>query len=403
MNEIFDVGIVGGGVAGAFATYKIAKEYKDAKIVLIDLGAAPRKRKRQLDGWMGSLPSSDGKLYLNDMDKVSEIIGSKKVKSYNAKFNSILENVGDFKLIRDRSPSVSMEKKIKKFEYECKLNDHIQLYPKDIHSLSKFTSNYIEDCKNVMFSFNNEVYNITKQKDTFHIQTHDGEFQCKKLLMAVGRTGWRWVSNLYKDLGIIENNDSARFGIRVEMPSSYLKDFNKSNCTLARGKVEIGPLSWFGTVIPEDHVDLAISAFRSNENRWKSDNVSFSLIGNIPAENSGIEQTDRIGRLTFILTNDRIIKEKVSAIINKKSKISIIPEYNWLASELQSLSGLMPDLLTKAYFHVPTILPLAPRINIGDNLETEVTGMYVAGESAGVGGILSAALMGMAAADSMLK
>lgn len=183
-----------------------------------------------------------------------------------------------------------------------------------------------------------------------------------------------------------------------------MKEFNKSNCTIKKGdELEIGPLCWNGTIIPEDHVDLAISAFRSNENRWKTDKVSFSLIKNIKFPNNGFEQTDRIGKLTFLLANDRIIKEKVSYLLNDKSKISIIPEYSWLKETIQELSNIMPEILSKGYFHVPTTMPLAPKVTIASNLETELEGMFVAGESAGTVGILSAACLGLTCADSICK
>jgi uncharacterized FAD-dependent dehydrogenase len=42
---------------------------------------------------------------------------------------------------------------------------------------------------------------------------------------------------------------------------------------------------------------------------------------------------------------------------------------------------------------------MAPSVTLGDNLETEVSGMYVAGESAGVSGLLAAAMMGVIVAD----
>ena len=60
-------------------------------------------------------------------------------------------------------------------------------------------------------------------------------------------------------------------------------------------------------------------------------------------------------------------------------------------------------MAVKAYYHVPTILPFAPSINIGANLETEIEGMFVAGESAGVHGILGAGTMGVIAADAVCK
>ena len=46
---------------------------------------------------------------------------------------------------------------------------------------------------------------------------------------------------------------------------------------------------------------------------------------------------------------------------------------------------------------------MAPRINLGDNLESEIDGMFVAGESAGIHGILSAATMGIIATDNVCK
>lgn len=399
----FDIGIIGAGVAGAFATLKIAKEHKDAKTILFDLGRPPMKRRRQLEGWLGCLPNSDGKLYLNDISKVANLAGTRKAKSAFTWFEEIISNVNSFKTIKDKSPSISVEKRLAKNGYKLTLNDYIQIYPKDIHALSKYMAESIERNKNITFSFDNEVKKIYKTKNVFTVVTENQEYKCKKLIIAVGRSGWRWAKELYSDFGIIDNNDIARFGIRLEMNSNIMKDFNKSNCTLNKDNIEVGPFSWFGTVIPEDHLDLAISAFRSNENRWKSDKVSFSLIGSQPHPNNGFEQTDRIGKLTFVLANDRIIRERVSSILAGKSKISIIPEYDWLKDAITQLAVAIPEVSTKAYFHVPTITPMAPQINIGSNLETEIDGMFVAGESAGIHGILSAALMGTIAADSVCK
>lgn len=401
--NIFDVGIIGAGVAGAFATMRMAKEHKSTKTIVFDLGRPPMKRRRQLEGWLGCLPNSDGKLYLNDIAKVAEITGLRKVKSAFTYVKSVLSNVDTFKVTKDRSPNVSMQKKIAANGYTLLLNDYIQIYPKDIHALSKHMAESIEQNKNITFIFDNEVVSVVKQKNTFVISTTEGEYRCKKLIIAVGRSGWRWAKSLYASLGIIDNNDTARFGIRIETNSSVMKDFNKSNCTLVKPGIEVGPLSWYGTVIPEDHIDLAISSFRSNENRWKSDKVSFNLIGDRPFPDAGFEQTDRIGKLAFVLANDRIIKERISTVLAGKSKISLIQEYDWLGEAIQDISKVVPEISTKGYFHVPTIIPMAPPINIGDNLETEIDGMFVVGESAGVSGILSAAVMGVIASDNVCK
>lgn len=404
MNNVFDIGIIGAGVAGAFATLKMAKDHKNVKTILFDLGRPPMKRRRQIEGWLGCLPNSDGKLYLNDLNNVTDLVGVRKVKSSYTYVHNTISNIGNFKIIKDRSPNASVDKKFKKIGYEISLNNYIQMYPKDIHALSKYMVECIEDYKNITYNFDDEVTTVYKQKNMFVVVTDEQEYRCKKLIIAVGRSGWRWAKEIYDNFGIIDNNDIARFGIRVELASPFMKEFNKSNCTIKKGDdIELGPLSWFGTVIPEDHLDVAISAFRSNENRWKSDKVSFSLIGKRPFPKTGFEQTDRISKLTFVLSNDRILKERVSHILTGKSNISIIPEYDWLKETVSELSLALPEIITKAYFHVPTIMPLPPSINIGNNLETEVDGMFVAGESAGVHGILAAATMGCLVADAACK
>jgi hypothetical protein len=408
MNN-YDVGIIGMGVAGSFACLKISKEHKNMKIIAFDIGRPPAKRRRQLEGFLGCLPNSDGKLYLNDINKLTDLVGLRKAKSAYNWFNKTISNVGTFKTTKDKPLSISLDKKFKKAGFQVDLNDYIQIYPRDIHSLSKYMAENIEANKNVSFRFDSEVVHIQKQKNIFIVQTEDGtEYRCKKIILAVGRSGWRWANRLFTNFGIIDNNDVARYGIRIETSSTNMKDFNRSNCTISKEDLELGPFSWYGTVIPEDHsvpneLDLAISAFRSNENRWKTDKVSFNLIGNRAFTGKGCEETDRIGKLTFVLANDRIIKERISTIISGKSKISIIPEYDWLKETLTGLNEIIPEIISKGYFHVPTIIPMVPKINLGSNLESEVNGMFIVGESAGQSGILSAALTGIISADAVYK
>ena len=403
-NTIFDVGIIGGGMAGVFAAYKLAKTSKDVKCIMFDIGRPQGKRRQQLCGWLGVLPNSDGKLYHSNVDDVAELVGSRKANTSFSFFKEVLRNVVDFKTIKDRPLNQSLEKRLKKLDYNIRLNNYSQIYPKDVHALSKFMVTDINATKNVLYSFDNEVLEVTKTKNLFTIQTERQEYKCRKIILCTGRAGWRWASKLYTNFGIVKDNSLSRFGVRVEMPAHNLKEFNRSGCTLSKaGQMEVGPFSWNGTIIPEDHEDLAISAFRSNENRWKTDKVSFQMISNIETENNGFQQTDRIGRLTFILTNDRILKEKVSTLLNDKSRISIIPEYQRIKEDLMELSQVIPDLTSKAYFHVPTLIPLPPRIQIAKNLSTEVDGMFVAGETAGKIGLLSAAMMGVIAATEIVK
>ena len=181
-----------------------------------------------------------------------------------------------------------------------------------------------------------------------------------------------------------------------------MKDFNGSNCSIVGNNMEIGPLSWNGTIVPEDHFDFATSAFRGNESRWKTDKVSFSFMGSQKFEGKGFEEVDRLGKLTFILTNDRIMKEKISSFLNDKSKVSILPEYKWLKEKINQFSTIVPNIINKGYMYTPTILPLAPKVKLGKDFSTEVEGLYVVGETAVGPGIMAAAMSGISVANKVL-
>jgi thioredoxin reductase len=403
MVNNFDIAIIGSGVSGTFAALKIAKEHKGMKVILFDTGSAPGKRRSQMEGFLGTLPTGDGKLYLSDLDKISKLIGTRKSNTALKWFNNYVKNIFDLSVIKDTGPKTNLDKKIKKSGFEVIKNDYIQLYPKEIHTLSKKIVNDIE--KNTILYFDEEIKSVVKNKNNFTISSQSKQITCKKVIICTGRSGWRWTNNLYNSFGIVTDNNIAKFGIRVEILSNIMKDFNKSNCSIISKDLEIGPLSWNGTVIPEDHTDMAISSFRSNEARWNKPphKVSFNLIGNRVFLNKGFEQVNRIGQLTFILADDRVMKEKISHIIKHKSIISVMEEYSWLPDAIEKVGVFMPEIINKGYFYVPTILPMTSKINVKNNMETDVSNMFCAGEASGNTGLLSAILTGLTAADATTK
>ena len=403
MANIMDVGIIGCGVAGSFALQKLLKNNKNLRILVIEAGRFFGKRRHQVFGALGAGFSSDGKFYLNDLSNIVNIAGYKKTSLAHKYVVDQLSNIANMKIIKDKRPSISAEKRCQKFGFDIELNNHYQLFPHNIHAFSKSIIQELDNSNNTICSFDNEVFRVLKHRNHFSIITADGDFQCKKLLISVGRGGWRWVSELFAGFGIIEQNDMAKFGIRVELPATYLKDFNGSHCTLQHNLVDIGPFSWMGTTVPEDHIDLAITSFRSNENRWLSDKVSFNVLAEKHYSENGYQQMERLGKLTFILGNDRIMKERVSSIISKKSKLSMLQEYNWLIPELQELNEIIPDLINRASFYAPALSPMAARIKVSKKFETEVKDMFVAGESSGIPGLLGAAVSGVIAADNLMK
>lgn len=399
----YDVAIIGAGVAGAFAALRFAEQHKNVKVILFDLGRPPGKRRRQLEGWFGCFPTGDGKIYMNDINRVAEITDGRRAKAINRWFMSHMNEINPAKIIKNKKPDQKILKKFETSGFAYESHDYIQWRPDAIHQLSRQIAERIKAAGNITFSFDNEVFNLLKQQGLFSINTNEGEFHCKKVILCTGRSGWRWINKLYRDFGILSEDDKAMFGIRAELSAQYMKEFNRSHCSFRRNDLIIGPLSWNGSIIQEDHADLTIAAFRSNEDRWKSDRVFFSIIGLRDFKNSGCKQTDRLSKLGFLLAGDRVGREKIRPFIRNLSQLNLVPEYAWLPTAIKELSEMVPAILNRGFFHYPDIIPLMSKIHLGNNLESEVDGLYIAGENAGVSGIAAAAIMGGIAAESIIK
>lgn len=402
-NSVSDVAIIGCGTAGSFALQRLLKSNKNLKISVFEYGRFFAKRRHTLFGALGAMLNSDGKLYTNHLSSVTAVAGFAKTMKANQWVMDQWDAITPTKLIKDKRPSINLEKRLQKAGFELELNNHFQLFPREIHLFSRAVIAQLESHNNTVCSFDNEVFRVFKHKHHFTILTNDGEFQTRKVLIAVGRGGWRWASELFNNFGIIDNNDIAKFGIRAEIPSFCMRDFNQSNCTLTQNLIQVGPLSWQGTCVPEDHLDLVITSFRSNESRWLSDKVSFNIITEKHYPDNAYQCVDRIGKLSFILGNDRMIKEKISALMNHKSRLSVLSEYEFLLPFFEEFKQIVPDIINRGVFYAPTLLPNPPSIKLTKNFMSEVDGMYVVGEAANVQGLLGAMVSGTIAADAMTK
>jgi hypothetical protein len=318
-------------------------------------------------------------------------------------FSDQLNEIDILKGIKSKQPLPTLKKTIYDKGFELKIHNYDQWTPDQIHQLSKISSDKIEAAGNVTLSFDTEVFDFLKNDKKFIVNTSQGEFICKRLILGAGRSGWRWINTIYKNLGLLQTENVAKFGVKIEMPGSALKEFHKAHCSLIREDLEIGPLQWSGSIIQEDHEDMTLAAFRSNESRWKSDKVFFSVQKNIEVNSNPCFYVDRIAKLSHLLSGDRVGREKIKTFSNGIGDLSEMPEYSWVTSTLKSLDAIFPNIINRGYFHVPDIDTNISKINIANNLETEVDGLFVAGECAGVKGIAAAGIMGAIAAEGAAK
>ena len=403
MGKIYDIAVLGAGVAGVMATYRLLQNgAKD--ICLIEFGRPPGKRRKQLEGWFGCFPYSNARLYFeNDYQKVKKISGIKKLKPVFDDVIDLMSEHGSLEKIKTKIPNKNIIDKIKKTNSILSIDEYCQWKPENIHSLSRRIAENVENSSDVDTVFDTEVNEIDEKNGVFVLTTEHGEMRAKRLLLCFGRSGWRFAKDFFNKLGLSKNDDLSTFGFRAELSTSYMKDWNKSHCTIVHDDMKIGPLSWNGTIIPEDHNDFVISSWRSNEDRWKTEKVAFSVMISKKFKGMGLSQTERLGKLAFVLADNRVGKGRLKDYLNGNFDISIVPEYDWIKANIGYLNKIFPLFSEKAYFHVPDIHTDIPKIKLGNNFDTENENLFVAGENAGVSGLISAMTSGFIAADGLSK
>jgi len=402
MSIKYDVIIAGGGVAGAFAAYRISKS-KDLRACLIEFGRPPGKRRKQLEGWLGCFPTGNARLYLDDIDGLEKLVGARRYANAREDVLKFLCKYAPVKGVKIRKPLETAKFRAASVGYEIAYREYAQWKPENIHALSKDLAEWIECANKTDMVFDNEIKSISKKGDYFTVETEEGTFISRKVILCLGRSGWRFTKSTLTQLGLAESDDYASFGFKAEIPVSCMKDWNGSHCSLSKGNIKIGPLSWNGTVIPEDHVDLVVASWRSNEDRWASEKVAFSVLAREKFSKQGSYQTERLGKLAFVLSDNRVGRLRVTEYLNGDVDLSLIPEYNWMSGQLREINTLFPGFTTKGAIHVPDISLVLPKTKVKSNLGTEMSGLYVAGESAGLTGLMNACITGYIAGESACK
>lgn len=401
-KNIYDLMIIGAGVAGVFAAHTLSEQNK-IKICLIEFGRQPKKRRSQTYGYLGCSFQSSGRLYESNLREVENICGEENFKKAKDFVYSILQAHGTIQKEINKQPSDLLKDKLNKLGYTLSLNDYIQWYPSSFHTLSDTTANAMEKNPLIDTFFDDQVNKITKGRNYFTVETEQGPMYSKNILLSIGRIGWRFAKEVFSQLNLIKDNDYCSFGFRGEISSSYLKEWNHSSCTLSKDNITIGPLCWNGTQVPEDHGDIVLANFRENENRWHSEKVSFSVYMKSKFEGNAIEQLERLSKLAYILADNRVYRGKIKEYLNGNFDLVHVPEYAWMENEMKELNKIIPNFTEKASYYVPDIKISIPKININKDFSTDVKGFYVAGESACLHGLLSAMLSGTVVAQNIIK
>ena len=262
MRDSYDIIVVGMGPCSVFMAYEMTKLNINKKVLLIEQGKRVENRICPIEktgkcvkckpfcnitsGFSGAGAFSDGKLSLyNEEDDdiyvggdLHRYIGVEETKELIDYTDKIYLNFGaDPKL-----EGIKYKEEVKKIKGKAKKEDITlidipirHLGTEKAHELYKKIEDYLEENKNIDLLFETRVDDLIIEEDTVKgVKVKDSnskdenavEIRANKVVMAVGRKGANWLSDMCRKYKIKTEAGVVDIGVRYELSDDVMKDIN---------------------------------------------------------------------------------------------------------------------------------------------------------------------------------
>lgn len=457
---MYDVIIIGAGPAGLFAAYELITQNEKLKVALIDRGSKVAKRFcpmnknkisctncnpcRILSGYGGAGTFSDGKLnFIPKLGKSDLFKYMSESEAYDL-IDDTEEIFTKFHMDSDIYPSNMEEaEKIKK---QVTLTGARLLLIKQKHLGSDHLPEYITELCDYLETSGVELF---ENKDITEIISKDGMYDVvdsknniltgKKIIVAPGRTGAKWVQELADKYNIPYISQSIEIGVRVEVrkevlenitnviydPTIFIKtdtygDEIRTFCTNPGGYVT--KENYYGYICVNGH------ALKEK----KSNNSNFAFISKVnltePVTNTR-EYGESIARIANVLGDSKPIIQRLKDLRNGRrstwGKIQkgfleptlkdcvagdlalVLPHriITNIIEGLDKLNKIIPGVSNdETLLYGPEIKFFSNEITTNNQFKLENEDIYFIGDGAGkAGNIVAAAATGLVAARDILK
>ena len=243
----YDVIIIGAGPGGIFSAYELMKKSPELKIAVFEAGYTLEKRKCPIDGdkvkscircetcaimngFGGAGAFSDGKYNItNDFGgTLYEYIGKDKALELRKYVDDINMSHGGegtklFSTAGSEFKKICMQNKL------TLLDASVRHLGTDINYIV-LENIYNEMKDKVEFFFHTPVKTVEVLKDGYKVIYKDGEAECEKCVISVGRSGSKWMEQLCKDLNIETSSNRVDIGVRVEIPAVIFSHLTSASC-----------------------------------------------------------------------------------------------------------------------------------------------------------------------------
>jgi uncharacterized FAD-dependent dehydrogenase len=439
----YDVVIVGAGASGVFTSYELARINPNIKILMIEKGHKLEKRKCPIDGekikaciqcpicnimngYGGAGSLSDGKYNItnNFGGDLYKYVGYEEAIDLMNYVDEVLCSMGGAEAKLYSTGNSGLKSKALQFDLHL-LDAKVRHLGTDRNLV--ILSNIYEYLKGkIEMLFDTEVIDIDKNAEGFEIITDKDRFECKDLILATGRSGSKWISKVCQKHGIKTESNRVDIGVRVELPAEifdHITDEVYESKIVYKTKkyndmVRTFCMNPHGEVVSENtNGIITVNGHSYSDPRLHTNNTNFALLVSNkftePFKESN-EYGESIARLSNMLGGG-VIVQRFGDLVNgrrtsekRMAKSFTIPT---LKATPGDLSLIIPkrqlDDIIEMIYALNNIAPgtanedtllygvevkfYNSKVEVDNNLETSVKGLYVLGDGSGVTHSLSQA------------
>jgi uncharacterized FAD-dependent dehydrogenase len=447
-SEDYDIIVAGAGAGGVFMAYELTRIKNSARILFIEKGGPIERRKCPIsegktptcikcrpcaimNGYGGAGGLSDGKYNITTEfgGDLHKYIGQDKAIELMEYVDGVLCSMGgaDAKLYSTTDSGLRAK---------CLAHDLHLLSARVRHLgtdrnyviLSRIYD-YIKD--RVDISFYTSVENVEKNEDgSFSVTAAKGGektvYRCSDVVLATGRSGSEWISQICDKFGIEQEKNRVDIGVRVEIPAEIMKsitdkvyeaklvyqtkkynDLVRTFCMNPYGEVVSENTNGIVTVNGHSYADPALHTENTNfallvSNRFTQPfddsneygmaiaSLSNMLGGGVLVQRfgdlvNGRRSTDRRFKKCFTRPTLKATPGDLSLVIPKRQLddiIEMIYALDKVAPGVANEDTLLYGVEVKFY---------NSRVKVDDKLMTKIPGLYAIGDGSGVTHSLSQA------------
>ncbi len=283
---------------------------------------------------------------------------------------------------------------------------------------------YIKD--RIEMKFYTEVKTVTGEGDMFRVVTNDGEYMCRDMVLATGRSGSKWISEVCGAFGIEQKKNRVDIGVRVELPAlvfKHITDQVYESKIVYKTKqysdlVRTFCMNPYGEVVSENTNGIVtVNGHSYADESLHTENTNFALLvsNNFtePFKDSN-EYGESIAKLSNMLGGGVLMQRFGDLVKGRRSSERRMEKCftrPTLAATAGDLSLVIPkrqlDGIIEMIYQLDEIAPgtanedtllygvevkfYNSKVAVNENLETSVEGLYALGDGSGVTHSLSQA------------